>query len=65
MVYSDRFTESSPLINAVSLGTTNIGSWLIAINDPITAVVPEPSTYALLTLAGLGLAGCVLRRRMR
>ena len=65
MIYSDRFTESSPLINSVSLGTTNIGSWLIAINDPITAVVPEPSTYALLTLAGLGLAGCVLRRRMR
>lgn len=63
MVYSDRW-QPTPLINSVDLGGTNIGSWLITIEDPITAV-PEPSTYALLVMAGAGMAGYMLRRRRR
>jgi len=62
--YSDRFPGQSPLMNSYQLNGTNIGSWLITIEDPITAV-PEPSTYALLAMAGAGAAGYLLRRRRR
>jgi len=66
MVYSDRF-KPTPLINSYQLNGTNIGSWLITINDPITAgiAVPEPSTYALLAMGGAALAGYMIRRRKR
>lgn len=63
MVYSDRW-QPTPLINSVNLNGTNVGSWLITINDPITAV-PEPSTYALLAIAGAAMAGCWIRRCRR
>lgn len=62
MVYSDRFTEASPLINSYQFNGTNVGSWLIGVGDPITPV-PEPSVYALLALAGA--LGFLLRRRGR
>lgn len=48
MTYGDRFTNplASPHLDA----TTNIGSWLVGIADPVgVAVVPEPSyTWAIL-----------------
>jgi hypothetical protein len=37
----------------------------MAIDDVAFSAVPEPSTYALLALAGAGLAGYVIRRRRR
>lgn len=62
MVYSDRFTEASPLINSYQLNGTNVGSWLIGVGDPITAV-PEPTAGMLLVLAGA--FGLLRRRRLR
>jgi hypothetical protein len=46
------------------LGVPNLTGALIATagTAPITAAIPEPSTYALM-LGGLGLAGWVARRR--
>ncbi len=35
------------------------------LNSQLTVVVPEPSTYAMLALSGLGFAGYVIRRRRR
>jgi hypothetical protein len=31
----------------------------------VATVIPEPSTYAMLALAGAGFAGYVIRRRRR
>ena len=49
---------------ATVLGVPNLSGALIATaaTAPITAAIPEPSTYALM-LAGLGAAGWVARRR--
>ena len=64
-------------VNAIELGTTynflyansSVGNALQANSlapselSANLSVVPEPSTYALLTLAGIGLCGYVLRKR--
>ena len=56
-------------LNAVSLETVRAGAsfGVTQIDNDIylTYTVPEPSTYALLGLAGAGLAVYVLRRRRR
>lgn len=62
MVYSDRFTQASPLINSYQLNGTNVGSWLVTVGDPITSI-PEPSALALLTITGIAAGGVFLRRR--
>jgi len=37
----------------------------MAVDDLSFTAVPEPSTYAMLALAGAGFAGYVIRRRRR
>lgn len=64
MVYSDRFLEGDPLVNTYQIGGTNVGSWLITVGDPVSAV-PEPSTVALLAAAGVMAAVAWRRRRGR
>jgi autotransporter-associated beta strand protein len=48
---------------ASNLGGGNNGVFIIQDDSLYLEVVPEPSTYALLCLAGLGLAAHVIRRR--
>ena len=51
---------------AVNLRQGNTSNAPTAVFDSITVqVVPEPSTYAMLALAGVGFAGYVIRRRRR
>lgn len=48
MVYSDRFIHNTTLVNTVKYNSTNVGSWLVSIGDPILGLtIPEP-TVALL-----------------
>jgi hypothetical protein len=73
-------SSSSTVVNPVAIASpfnwNNVGGWTLdagGTGNPVNATftslnvtaVPEPSTYALLTLGGLALAGHVIRRRRR
>lgn len=55
------FVSTSPL-NSVVVGTFGEGYWPTANNLTLAAAVPEPGTYGMM-LAGLGVLGCLTRRR--
>lgn len=52
-------------LSSVVIGNESPAEEFITANDVTVGVVPEPSTYALLGLAAVGLAGYVVRRRRR
>jgi hypothetical protein len=65
MVYSDRFVYNTTLVNAVSNGTSPVGSWLVTIGDPLT-IIPEPGAAASVVLGVIGFAVFAsLRKRRR
>ena len=59
-------TAEPPNLAAINLrqGSASITSGVL-VNSLELQVVPEPSTYAMLALAGAGFAGYVIRRRRR
>jgi hypothetical protein len=59
---------SDPLFGAILLsqfGSLTVPEAGVSIESVGVSVVPEPSTYALLALAGAGVAAYRLRRRAR
>ena len=59
--YSDRFIGDDALL----LNYTNAQTVDVYLGQTLLDTVPEPSTYALLAMAGAGLAGYMLRRKRR
>ena len=57
------WTTGNNQILSMTVTSTNNFGWASA--SEMTVGVPEPSTYALLSMAAVGLAGYVLRRRRR
>lgn len=58
------FTETSAGSGIWSREENNVTYQFSELNSVLT-VVPEPSTYALLAISGIGFAGYVMRRRRR
>lgn len=59
--YSDRL-GAGPLINSVQYEGTDVATWVVTLYAPVTNVIPEPSTWALLGIGMVVAAGLVFRR---
>jgi hypothetical protein len=55
MVYSDRFIHNTTLVNTTTYEGTNVGSWLVTIGDPLSAI-PEPAAAVLVIMGFIGFA---------
>jgi hypothetical protein len=66
-VYGEEELAFDSINNIWSYSDGIINSWTFFVGEGKLelAVIPEPSTYALIVLAGLGFAGHVVRRRYR